>query len=62
VQCFESEVVNRLGTDQRGGGSSSAGVVDESGNLLRGVALRGHRHQDGPNSGWLTVGILLFSS
>jgi len=29
VQCFKSEVVNRLGTDQRGGGSSSAGAIDE---------------------------------
>jgi len=30
VQRFKSEVVNGLGTDQRGGETSNAGVIDES--------------------------------
>jgi len=39
VQCFKNEVVDGLGADQRGGETSSTGVVDESGNLPRGAAL-----------------------
>ena len=30
MQCFKSEVVNGLGTNQRGGETSSAGVIDEA--------------------------------
>jgi len=40
VQCFKSEVVKDLETDQRGGETSSAGVVDESGNLPRAASTR----------------------
>ena len=39
MQCFKSEVIDGLVTDQRGGEPSSAGVGDESGNLPRGAAF-----------------------
>jgi len=48
VQCFKSEVVNGLGTDQRGGETSSAGVIDESGNPFTRVT-------DGSESGQPTA-------
>ena len=57
MQCLKSEVDNGLGTDQRGGETSSAGVV-EAQNLPRGAALRLPRRlqtprsfTDGPESG-----------
>jgi len=55
VRCSKSEVVDGLGTDQRGGETSSAGAVNEClAALLRGLQAP-RSFADGSESGQLTA-------
>ena len=54
MQCFKSEVVNGLGIGRCCSETSSAGVVDESENLPRGLQTPSS-FADGSQSGQLTA-------